>query len=120
MMGDSEGPATDQRIPTVNQTGSVCNSYINDSQVAIVNLNVNFHIHYQSQPQAGEPCTVQRPEDTGQCPEDTGQRSEYPGQRPEDTGQRSEDPGLRPEDTGQRPEDTGHRPEGLNFCFVLQ
>ena len=143
MMGDSDGPFTDQRRPPapVSQIGAVCNSFIKDSPITIVNVNVNFHVQYQSQPEQGEPCTVQRPEDSGQCPEEPGQHSEETGQRPEDpghqpentgqrpedpghqpenTGQRPEDPGQRPEDPGQRPEDTGHRLEGLNLCFVFQ
>ena len=115
MMGDSEGSFTDQRRPPapVSQIGAVCNSFIKDSPITIVNVNVNFHVQYQSQPEQGEPCTVQRPEDSGQCPEEPGQRSEETGQRYEDTGQ-------RPEDPGHQPEDTGHRLEGLNLCFVFQ
>ena len=105
MMGDSDGPFTDQRRPpsAISQFGTVCNSSINNSQVTIVNVN----FYFQSRPED----TGQRPEDTGQRPEDTGQRPEDTEQRPEDTGQRPEGTEQRPEDTGQRPEDTGQRPE---------
>ena len=91
MMGDSDGPFTDQRRPPAPacQIGTVWTSSINNSQVTIVNVNVNQHFYCKSRPEQDQPCSVHRPEDTVQ----------------------------QPEDTVQGPEDTGHRPEGLNFVF---